>query len=130
MDRPPPRAGGSLLSWPLLARAYLFLGPMQAIAAMAAFFFVLGAAGWSYGEPLARLDPALFAGDHRVPRRDRRDADRQRVPLPLAALSLFTLGPFSNRLILLGVLAEVALILLIVYTALLAMRFSRPRRSS
>ena len=54
MERPPRRRTERLLSWPLLARAYLFLGPMQAIAAMAAFFFVLGAAGWSYGEPLAR----------------------------------------------------------------------------
>ena len=33
-------------------------------------------------------------------------------------LSIFTLGPLSNRLILVGVLAEVAIILLIVYTPL------------
>jgi CBS domain-containing protein len=60
MERPPRHRTERLLSWPSLARAYLFLGPMQAIAAMTAFFLVLGAAGWSYGEPLARLDPVYL----------------------------------------------------------------------
>ena len=118
MDRPPKRQTERLLSWPLLARAYLFLGPMQAIAAMAAFFFVLGAAGWSYGEPVARLDPvyvrATTACLVAIVVMQIANVFLCRSP----HLSIFTLGPLSNRLILVGVLAEVAIILLIVYTPL------------
>ena len=57
MRRPPRSRSERLLSWPLLARAYLFLGPLEALAAMAAFFFVLSGAGWRYGELLAHNDP-------------------------------------------------------------------------
>ena len=57
MRRPPRARGERLLSWGLLARAYLFLGVLEAAAAMAVFFFVLDAAGWQYGETLATNDP-------------------------------------------------------------------------
>ena len=46
MNAPPRRRDQRLLGWALLARAYLFLGLMQATAAMAAFCFVLHAGGW------------------------------------------------------------------------------------
>jgi sodium/potassium-transporting ATPase subunit alpha len=110
MERPPRRRRERLLSWPLLARAYLFLGPMQAIAALTAFFIVLGAAGWSYGEPLARADPLHL--------RATTACLVAIVVMQIANVficrsgrsSIFALGPFSNRLILVGILAEVALI--------------------
>jgi magnesium-transporting ATPase (P-type) len=41
MKRPPRARGERLLSWGMLARAYLFLGVLEATAAMLAFFFVL-----------------------------------------------------------------------------------------
>ncbi|WP_404372852.1 cation-translocating P-type ATPase [Corallococcus coralloides] len=53
MHQPPSDFRRRLLDAPLLLRAYLFLGVMEAAAGMAAFFFVLGRGGWSYGEPLA-----------------------------------------------------------------------------
>ena len=56
--RQPPRARGErLLNWPLAIRAYLFLGLLEAAAAMAAFFYVLREAGWHYGVSLAKNDP-------------------------------------------------------------------------
>ncbi|SDS90904.1 cation-translocating P-type ATPase [Pseudomonas oryzae] len=57
MQRPPRPRSERLLSWPLLARAYLFLGPLEALAGMSLFFLVLDWGGWQYGSPLARLDP-------------------------------------------------------------------------
>lgn len=57
MERPPRPRGERLLSWPLLARAYGFLGPLEALGAMACFFFVLDGFGWQYGERLAASDP-------------------------------------------------------------------------
>ncbi|OHC64363.1 MAG: ATPase, partial [Rhodocyclales bacterium GWA2_65_20] len=57
MLRPPRRRDERLLSGGLLARAYLFLGPLEALGAMATFFFVLHGFGWQYGEMLAPGDP-------------------------------------------------------------------------
>jgi magnesium-transporting ATPase (P-type) len=118
MERPPRLRQERLLSWPVLARAYLFLGPMQAVAALTTFFIVLSAAGWTYGEPLGRLDSlyllATTACLVAIVVMQIANIFICRSP----TLSVLTLGPFSNRLILVGVLAEVAIILLIVYTPL------------
>ena len=57
MQRPPRPRDERLMNWPLALRAYLFLGPLEAAAAMAAFFFVLNTAGWTYGEDLSPHDP-------------------------------------------------------------------------
>lgn len=57
MQRPPRPRTERLLTWPLLIRAYLFLGLMEAAGAMAAFFFVLWSAGWRFGETLQSHDP-------------------------------------------------------------------------
>jgi len=57
MQAPPRSRTARLLDWPLLARAYLFLGLIEAGAAMAAFFFVLGRGGWEYGQTLVKADP-------------------------------------------------------------------------
>jgi magnesium-transporting ATPase (P-type) len=116
MQVPPRGRNERLLDWPLFARAYLFLGVMEAVAAMAAFFFVLDRGGWRYGEMLGRADPLYL----------------QATTACLAAIvvtqvvnvflcrhpreSAFAFGPAGNRLILWGIAVELALILLIAYT--------------
>jgi magnesium-transporting ATPase (P-type) len=57
MQRPPRAQSERLMNWPLARRAYLFLGLIEAAASMAAFFYVLYAAGWKYGRELAPDDP-------------------------------------------------------------------------
>jgi magnesium-transporting ATPase (P-type) len=105
-----------LLSWALLARAYLWLGPLEAAVALAAFFLVLGSGDWTYGTPLEAPDPLYLQG----------------TTACLAAIvtaqvinvfncrhseaSIFRLGWRSNPLLLFGVLTELLLIVLIVYT--------------
>jgi calcium-translocating P-type ATPase len=117
MRRPPRPRSERLLSWRLLARAYLWLGPLEAAAAMAAFFFVLDGGGWSYGTPLALRDPLYL----------------QATTACLSAIivmqvvnvflcrsergSILATSPLGNRLILLGLAAEIGLILLIDYTS-------------
>jgi sodium/potassium-transporting ATPase subunit alpha len=116
MRRPPRARHDRLLNGPLVVRAYLFLGVMEAVAAMAAFFFVLHGAGWRYGETLSPLNPVYL----------------QATTATLTAIivmqvanvficrdsreSAFSLQLFSNRLIWAGVAAEIALILAIDYT--------------
>lgn len=115
--RKPPRARGErMLNGALLLRAYLFLGILEAAAALAAFFWVLHGGGWQYGTELPRHD-ALYL---------------QATAATLSAIivmqvvnvficrsdrdSVFSRNLLGNRLILAGVAVEIALILLIDYT--------------
>lgn len=52
MLRPPRQHNERLLNWGTLLRAYLFLGPLEAVAALATFFFVLHGGAWQYGNVL------------------------------------------------------------------------------
>lgn len=116
MQRPPRAPTERLLSWGLIARAYLFLGVLEAAAAMLAFFFVLNAAGWHYGQLLDRFDPVYLQATSaclativvmqvinvflcRHPRR-----------------SLLACGFGGNGYLWLGIVAELAVIVLILYT--------------
>jgi magnesium-transporting ATPase (P-type) len=113
MKAPPRSRSDRLLNWPLLARAYLFLGLMQAAAAMCAYWFVLRTGGWHFGEQLATRDPLYLQATTAclsaivvmqianvfLCRSDRRSA--------------FASGLFGNKLILTGIAAEITLIALI-----------------
>jgi len=116
MRVPPRRRGEPLLTAGLLLRAYAVLGPIEAAAAMTAYFYVLYQGGWTWGE----TPPALLY--------------RQATTACLTAVivtqvangfvcrssrqSVFALGLFTNRLLLVGILVEIGLQLLIVYTPL------------
>jgi sodium/potassium-transporting ATPase subunit alpha len=105
-----------LLSGALVARAYGWLGLLQATAAMAAFFFILHRGGWHHGQPLALHDPLYL----------------QATTACLSAIvvmqianvficrsahePLWHIGFLSNKLILAGIFVEVVLIVLIAYT--------------
>jgi len=57
MRRPPRRQNERLLSFPLMATAYLFLGVIQAAYSLLLFFLVLTDGGWQWGEELGASDP-------------------------------------------------------------------------
>jgi sodium/potassium-transporting ATPase subunit alpha len=115
MQQPPRRSEDKLLNLRLLARAYFFLGPIEAAAGLFGFFYVLHWGGWHWGEMLSGLDPLYL----------------QATTACLAGIivtqianvfacrsfteSVFTLGIFSNRLILFGIASEILLAVLIVY---------------
>ena len=117
MQQSPRPRTERLLHWPLLVRAYLWLGMMEAAISLAAFFFVLNGSGWHYGERLGRNDPLYL----------------QATTACLAAIvlsqvinlflcrhprqSAFYLGLRANPLLLWGVAIEFALILWITYTS-------------
>jgi sodium/potassium-transporting ATPase subunit alpha len=116
MRRPPRRSSQRLLSMPLLLRAYGWLGLFEALAGMAAYFFVLSAGGWHWGQALAPADPlyrqattACLAGivATQVVNLFCCRSDRE---------SALTRRPHPNALIAIGLAVELALTLLIVYT--------------
>jgi magnesium-transporting ATPase (P-type) len=117
MQRPPRRREDRLLTPGLLVRAYLFLGAFEALASMAAFFFVLASAGWQWGEGVSTSD-VLY---------------RQATTACLTAIvlmqvvnvhlcrsrqmSIMSRPLLENRLIAAGIVAELVMILAIDYTA-------------
>ena len=116
MRRPPRPQGERLMNWPLAFRAYLFLGLIEAAAAMAVFFFVLNRAGWKYGQNLAAQDPVYVQATTACLSTI---IVMQIVNVFLCrsdTRSVFSTGIFSNTLIILGVISEIAILLLINYT--------------
>ncbi len=116
MDRPPRDPRDHVVTPALLLRAYLWLGPLQAAAAMAAFYFHY----WTHGYAGRWLDlPATG------------EVYRAATAMALSAVvstqvgnlfaqrtertSVFRVGLTSNRLVWPGIAAELALIVLIVY---------------
>jgi sodium/potassium-transporting ATPase subunit alpha len=97
-------------------RAYLFLEPIGAAAAMASYFYVLFQGGWSWGQtpPALLYDQATTACLTAVVVTQVANAFACRSP----HASVFSLGLFTNRLLLVGILIEVGLQLLIVYSPL------------
>jgi sodium/potassium-transporting ATPase subunit alpha len=118
METPPRPRTERLLSLPVLLRTYAFLGLIEAAIAMAAFFWFLYASGWKWGAPLNWTDPLYL----------------QATTVTFAAIviaqvanvfacrservSVFRLGFLSNPFVLWGIVAELALLALIVYTPL------------
>lgn len=105
-----------MLSWPLLARAYLYLGILEAATAMAVFFFVPHLGGWTYGDTPDRLDPLYLQATAACLAAIIVTQVVYVFPCRDPSASIFSVGLLGNRLILLGVAVEIALILAIVYT--------------
>jgi magnesium-transporting ATPase (P-type) len=121
MDRPPRRSDEHLISRPLLRRAYFWLGPVQAAAAMAAFYFHYWTRGY-WGQWIDLPDEGAIY--------------RAATAMTLAAVVTTQIGNLlaqrtgsddaahtsvlrrsfaPNRLVWVGILVELALIALIVY---------------
>jgi sodium/potassium-transporting ATPase subunit alpha len=115
MRRAPRPRSERLLNAALLVRAYLWLGLLEAGAALAAYFFVLDSGGWRYGEALAAREPlylqattACFAA---IVLMQVVNVFLCRDPVRPA----FSFGLASNPLILWGIAFELALLAAIVY---------------
>ncbi|BBI98542.1 ATPase [Ferrigenium kumadai] len=116
MLRPPRLPSERLLSWGLLLRVYLFLGLLEAVAGMAAFFFVLHSGGWQFGSALGAHDNLYLQGTTACLSAI---VVMQMVNIFLCrhpSLSAFSRGHRFNRMIVYGIVFELVLISLIVYT--------------
>lgn len=127
MQQPPRQKSKPLLDRFLLARAYGFLGPLEAAAGMLAFFAVW----WSYGYGLSDIQAVSSAVLARTADPAIANIYRHATTATLATIvacqdgnvfacrseriSIFRLGFFSNRLIGLGIITEWILILSIIY---------------
>jgi sodium/potassium-transporting ATPase subunit alpha len=115
MQQPPRKTTDRLITFGLMLRAYFFLGPIEALACMFGFFWVLRGGGWEWGTDISSADPLYL----------------QATTACLTAIivtqvanvfacrslreSVFTIGWTTNRLIFLGIAVELMLQLFIVY---------------
>jgi len=116
MDDPPRPKTERLLSRALLVRAYLFVGVIEAAFAMGGFFWYLTSHGWSWGAHLEWSSPlykeattVTFAGIvlAQVANVFACRSDR---------LSIAKLGWFTNPIIIWGIITELVILALIMYT--------------
>ena len=118
MQRPPRRREQRILDRPMLVRAWAWLGLLEAALVMGAFFWLLTRAGWAPGDRTGtgtKLHHAYL----------------QATTLSFAAITacqvgtafatrtsraaLRTIGVFSNRLLLWGILFEIAFAAAVIY---------------
>jgi sodium/potassium-transporting ATPase subunit alpha len=113
MCLPPRSQSERLLNWPLALRAYLFLGIIEATAAMASYFFVLLLGGWRFPQGLAPNDPLYLSAT---------TACLSAIIVMQVAnvficrssvRSIFSMSFTDNKLILWGVFLELGFLLLI-----------------
>ncbi len=116
LKRPPRPVRERLLSLPLIARAYFFLGPIEAIAAMAGFFWFLSVNGWQWGEQLAVNDPLYLQATTVCLTGIIITQIANVFVCRSGILSVFSIPLWSNRFLIAGIVVELAIILLIVFT--------------
>jgi magnesium-transporting ATPase (P-type) len=116
MERPPRDLGEHVITPSLLARAYLFLGPLQSLAVMAAFYFQYWTHGY-WGQwlglpssgPLYESATAMALACVVTTQVGNLFAQRTE------RASVLRIGFLGNRLLWVGIVSEILLILLIVY---------------
>jgi magnesium-transporting ATPase (P-type) len=120
MNKPPRARQGHLISWGLLGRSYLWLGPVQSLAAMAAFYYLY----WTHGYWGQFLD---LPTDGRLYQAATAMTLGAVVATQIGNLfaqrtehsSILTIGFFSNRLVWFGIASELFLIVLLIYLPIL-----------
>ncbi len=118
MDRPPRAQSEGVIQPPMLVRAWLFLGVMVAGLSLAGYFYVLAGAGWHPGDPVGAGHPlhhaylqattmtfvGMIAGQIGTA-----------FAVRTRRASLRSIGVFSNRYLLLAIVAELMLAAVFVY---------------
>jgi len=116
MKQPPRPRGKRLLDFETLARAYLFLGPIEAVLAMSAFFFAYWIRGWTPGDGM-EASGAIYAAATTMTFAGIVASQIGNVfACRTSTLSVFSAGFFRNRFVLFAIAAEAALALVLFYT--------------
>ncbi|HUP33413.1 MAG TPA: cation-translocating P-type ATPase C-terminal domain-containing protein, partial [Gaiellaceae bacterium] len=115
MTRPPRPRGERLLGPRVLARAYGFVGPLEALAGLLGFFlaFVLG--GWRPGSPLPASGPVYVQATTMTQTGIVMGQVGAGMAMRTNRRSVFSIGLLSNRFLLAGIAFELALAAALIY---------------
>lgn len=114
MKRPPRPRNEKLLTPQVLFTAYGLKGPIEAAAGFFCYFVVLFEGGWTFGEQLANTNPlymqaiTAFFSAVVICQIANVFASRTRFQ------SVFSMGLFSNRFVLLGIVSELLILAFII----------------
>jgi potassium/sodium efflux P-type ATPase len=124
MERPPRSRQQPLLTGSLLARALLWFGLIESAAAMSAYFFL----NWLYGWPAAPLGAEGTLVYRMATTMTLAGIVATQVGAVFACrtdrASVFSIGLFTNRLVLFGVAIELIILGLLIYTPFLQSLFN------
>jgi potassium/sodium efflux P-type ATPase len=142
MERPPKRPGEPILTWGMVIKAYLFLGPLAAAVGMFGFFYAYVEHGWTFGDWAGM---AAF-GAAPVGAQPATGIYMLATTLTLTGIvmaqvgngfamrthrqSIFKIGFFTNKMLLWGIVAELAFQAAIVYLPPLQAIFSTASMTS
>jgi calcium-translocating P-type ATPase len=118
MSRPPRRRTEGVIRAPMLIRAWLFLGLMVAGLSIAGFFYVLLSSGWHPGDPTAagsRFHHAYLQATTMTFLGMIFGQIGTAFAVRTQRASLWSVGVFSNRYLLLAVAAELAIAAVFVF---------------
>jgi magnesium-transporting ATPase (P-type) len=123
LDQPPRPRSASLLDRATLLRVFGWLGPLEGALALAAFVMAYWSAGWRPGVPL-EAQGALYAQATTVTYAAIVMAQAGNAfSCRTRSASLFQVGFFSNRALIVGVAGSIALMLALIYLPPLAAIF-------
>jgi calcium-translocating P-type ATPase len=121
MQRPPRPRDEGVIRLPMLLRAWLFLGMIVAGLAAAGYFYVLLKAGWRPGAPV-NVGTPLYHAYRQATTMTFLGMIAGQIGTAFAVrtqrASLWSVGVFSNRYLIGGILAELVLVAIFVYVPL------------
>ena len=123
MRRKPRSRHERLLNWPTLLRAYGWLGMIEAVLSLAAFFYTYWMTGWRPGMEMEASGSLYLTATTMTFAGIVACQIGNVFACRSASQSSLKLGWFSNRLLLVGILVEVGLLLLLIYQPTLAQVF-------
>jgi magnesium-transporting ATPase (P-type) len=124
MEHPPRKKGEGIIDRPLLVRGYLFMGLIEAVLVLAAYFWVLYRGGWTLGTPdISNPQSPLFNLYLTATTMTFLGIVGTQIGTVFATrtnrASVFSIGILSNRWIIYGVIFELVLVATIIYVPFL-----------
>jgi P-type Ca2+ transporter type 2C len=123
MERRPRQRGERLLNLPTLLRAYGWLGPLEAALSLGGFFVVFWLAGWRSGMSLPDSGPVYVAATTMTFAGIVACQVGNAFACRSSNQSIWRLGFGTNRMLLAGIAAELAVLMLLIYVPALQTAF-------
>lgn len=114
MDRPPRARKERLIDLSVFVRGYLFLGVIETLLSLGAYFWAYHLRGWQFGMPLVSSGPVYQAATTMALAGIVACQVGNVLACRTTRTSLFHVGLGSNRLVLWGVLSELVLMLVLI----------------
>jgi magnesium-transporting ATPase (P-type) len=115
MQRPPRPRGERLLSPRVLARVYGFVGLLEGLAGLASFFFAYLLGGWRPGEAIPSSGPRYVEATTMTQTAIVTSQIGASQAMRTNRRSVFSVGLFSNRFLLVAIALELALAAALIY---------------